>query len=164
MILTACSLDELDGGLLGLLLLEVDDGEGGAAGLDEGAAELVPETARGPSDETDLDRGKGGCERACRKRKRSARTLLAMEKSGRVLTTRALAAMLFNLATASSLLKRAWTARVRGVWGARRRVREVAGRVRARREGAMAAGGRWWGMWGEERGTGTNLSRRGGRP
>ena len=80
--------------------------------------------------------------------------MLAMEKSGRVLTTRALAAMLFNLATASSLLKRAWTARVRGVWGARRRVREVAGRVRARREGAMAAGGKMVGDVGRREGYG----------
>ena len=53
-ILTACSLDELLGGVLGLLLLEVDDGEGGAAGLDERAAELVAETAGGAGDERDL--------------------------------------------------------------------------------------------------------------
>ena len=62
-ILTACSLDELLGGVLCLLLLEVNDGERGAAGLDEGAAELVPKTARGPGDKADLGRG-GGCERA----------------------------------------------------------------------------------------------------
>ena len=58
-ILTACSLDELDGGLLGLLLLEVDDGEGGAAGLDEGATELVAETARGARHDGDLLWGGG---------------------------------------------------------------------------------------------------------
>ena len=53
-ILTACRLDELLGGRLRLLFLEVDDGERGAAGLDECAAELVPETTRGAGDDADL--------------------------------------------------------------------------------------------------------------
>ena len=57
MILTACSLDELDGGLLGLLLLEVDDGEGGAAGLDEGATELIAKAAGGACHNSHLARG-----------------------------------------------------------------------------------------------------------
>ena len=56
-ILTACSLDELLSGVLCLLLLEVDDGERRAPGLDERAAELVAETARSAGDDADLFAG-----------------------------------------------------------------------------------------------------------
>lgn len=59
-----------------------------------------------------------------------------MEKSGRVLTTRALAATSesFGAAGAMSLLKRTWMS-VRG--GARARAREVEGSARDSSEGAM---------------------------
>ena len=77
--------------------------------------------------------------------------MLDMEKSGRVLTTRALAAMLLSLAAASSLLNRAWTRTGRVARGPRRRAREAVGRERARTEGAMG-GGRWWMLGGKEGG------------
>ena len=54
MILTAGSFDELSCRRLSLVLLEVDDGKGRAAGLDERAAELVPEAARCTGDDGDL--------------------------------------------------------------------------------------------------------------
>ena len=57
MILTACCLNELLRCVLRLLFLEVDNGERGAAGLDERAAELVPEPAGGAGDDGDLTRG-----------------------------------------------------------------------------------------------------------
>ena len=59
MILTAGSFDELSCCRLSLVLLEVDDGERGAAGLDEGATELVAETPRGARHDGDLLWGGG---------------------------------------------------------------------------------------------------------
>ena len=88
---TASFLDE---GLCALgcfLFLEVDDGEGGAAGADEGAAELVSETAGAACDEGDLGEEGDVSEETCRLGK-WGRTLPAMEKSGRYFSLRALAA------------------------------------------------------------------------
>lgn len=155
-ILTACSLDELLGSVLRLILLEVDNSKRRASRLNESAAKLVTEAARRSGHNGDLfvakarrvSGGRGGC-------RGGARTLLDMEKSGRVLTTRALAAMLLRRAAASSLLNRAKTVTGRGARGARKRVREAAGRERARTEGAIC-GRRWW-MLGEKEGGGVEF-------
>ena len=68
MILTACCLNELLRCVLRLLFLEVDNSERRAAGLDEGAAELVAKSARSAGDDADLFTGgtrgvSGACER-----------------------------------------------------------------------------------------------------
>lgn len=135
MILTACCLYELLRCVLRLLFLEVNNSERCASGLDEGAAEFVAKAACCPGDEADLVRGG---ERRTGRTGRGLRTLLDMEKSGRVLTTRALAATALSLAAASEEFHRVCTVAGRGV---RRAAREAAGRERARRAGAMGGGG-----------------------
>ena len=143
-ILTACCLNELLRCVLRLLFLEVDNSERRAAGLDEGAAELVAKSARSAGDEADLVGEEGEGKRMPRRARRRERTLLDMEKSGRVLTTRALAATALSFAAEaaeSEEFHRTCTVAARGV---RRAARDATGTERASRAGAMTNGGWWW--------------------
>lgn len=122
--LTACCFDELLCCLLCFVFLQVDNGERGAARLHERSAELEPKPARCAGDHRDLQVRVRASGRIGTTRVKGWRTLLAMEKSGRVLTTRALAATsLLNLAMTSE--RAGVRTRGRAAARARERTRET---------------------------------------
>lgn len=92
-------LDELLAGRDGLVLLEVNDGELGAAALNERATEFLSETAGAAGDETYLAMQNI---RGTYETERRRRTLPAMEKSARTRSLRAFWAAAANAATLSS--------------------------------------------------------------
>ena len=131
----------------GLFLLEVDDGEGRAAGADEGATEFVAEAAGAACDESDL-------RRLCERQKhvaagRARQTLPAIEKSWRNFSFRALWATWEFHRTCAPTRKRD-EGRVRGAWEGTRAREDEAGSARAKRRADMAGGGGgvgWVGAW-----------------